>query len=130
MTDTADLRIPIVEEQAHVAKREIDTERVRVRTVVDTREELLTNTLAIEALEVERRPVDRAVDAAPAPRQEGDATIISLVEERLIVTKQLFVVEEVLVRRVATREPVSAAVTLRATRALVERDVVHPQEEH
>ena len=38
------------------------------------------------------------MDAVPPVRQEGDVTIISIVEERAVVTKQLFVVEEVVVR--------------------------------
>lgn len=123
-------RLPIVEEQAHVTKRQVATEHVRVRTVVDTHEHLLTDTLAVEALEVERRPVERAVSDAPAPRQEGDATIISLVEERLIVTRQLYVVEEVVVRRIASHEPVSVPLTLRATHAVVERKPVAQQEDN
>ena len=128
MSGPADLRIPIVEEQAHVAKRMVEGERVSVRTEVHTREELVTGTLTVEALDVERRPVERAVSAAPPPREEGDATIISIVEERLVVSKQLYVVEEVIVRRIASQEPVSAPVTLRAMRAVVEHDPAPHQE--
>ena len=69
MSGPADLRIPIVEEQAHVARRAVETGRVRVRTEVDLHEELVTATLAVEALEVERRPVERAVPTAPPPRR-------------------------------------------------------------
>lgn len=128
MTAPADVRIPIVEEQAHVAKRIVETEHVRVRTIVDTHEALVTDTLTVEALEVERRQVERPVPAAPAPRQEGDATVISIVEERLVITRQLYVIEEVVVRRIATQEPVSAPVTLRTMRAVVERDPAPHQE--
>lgn len=130
MNDTTGLRMPIVAEEVHVARRSVETERVRVRTVVDTREQLVTDTRAVEAIEVERRPVERAVTEAPPPRQEGDATVISLVEERLVVTRQLYVVEEVIVRRVASSEPISVPVTLRTMRAVVERDPLHQQEEH
>lgn len=128
MTEPADLHILIVEEQAHVAKRAVAKERVRVRTEIDTREELVTDTVIVEALDIERRPVERLVPAPPPPRQEGDATIISIVEERLVVTKHLYVVEEVIVRRVASQEPVCAPVTLRAMRAVVERDFAPQQE--
>ncbi len=122
-------RIPIVEEQLHVAKRRVDRERVRVRTAVDTRDVLVNDTLDVEALEIERRPVDRAVEAAPAPREEADTLVISIVEERLV--KQLFVVEEIVVRRVHTAEPITATVPLRRMRATVERDdLSHQQEDH
>lgn len=128
MSETDELRLPVVEEEVSVGRREIATDHVRVRTIVDDSEQLVSDTLRIEALEIERRPVERAVPAAPAPREEGDATIISLVEERLVVTRQLYVVEEVVVRRVTTREPVSVPVTLRTMRAVVERDPVQQQE--
>ena len=52
-----------------------------------------------------------------------------LVEERLVVTRQLFGIEEVIVRRVASHEPVSVPVTLRTMRAVVERDPVQQQED-
>ncbi len=124
MSDRRDQRIPIVEERPVVAKREVPVERVRVRTAVDTREALVEGNLQLEALEVERRPAERPVDAVPPPREEGDATIISIVEERAVVTKQLFVVEELVIRRRATAEPFSVPVTLRRTRAEVERVAV------
>lgn len=119
-----DVVIPIVEESLHVTKRAVPTDLVRVRTVTDTREELVSDTLQHEALHVERRAVDRQVDAPPPPREEGDSTIISLVEERLLVTRALFVVEEVVIRRTAHTEHVEVPVTLRTTRAVVEHTPV------
>lgn len=122
-----DVRIPIIEEEAHVTKRAVPTERVRVRTVVDTDDRVIEDTLRYEALHVERRAVERQVDAAPPPREEGDTTIISLVEERLVVQRMLFVVEEVVIRRSSTAEHVEFPVTLRSTRAVV--DDVTPNEQ-
>lgn len=127
--------IPLVAELAHIGKRQIETDRVRVRTRVETVDTQLQDQVAHQALSVERRPVERAVDVAPPPREEGDATIISLVEERLVVSRQLFVVEEVVMRRTTAYEPVTMPVQLRRMRA----DVEHPdpqtpfssqQEEH
>lgn len=127
----ADTVIPIVEETAHLTKRRVDTDRVRVRTVVDTRDELVADTLHYDTLDVERRATERQVDAPPPPREEGDTTIISLVEERLIVSRALFVVEEVVVRRTARTERMEVPVTLRSTRAVVDRDpVTHQQEDY
>ena len=109
-----------------IAKRERPSERVRVRTSGETRDALVTDELRIKALEIERRPVERPVPAAPPPRQEGDATIISIVEERSVITKQLFVVEEVIVRRQTARQTFSVPVQLRRTRADVERATTEP----
>ncbi len=50
-----------------------------------------------------------------------DVTIISIVEERLIVERQLVVVEEIRLHRHATTESVEVPVTLRKQRAVVER---------
>lgn len=122
-----ELRVPIVAEEARIARRQVETGRVRVRTEVDTREEIVAATLASERLHVERRAVEREVAAAPPPREEGDRTILSVVEERLVVTTKLFVVEEVVIRRVAETMQVEVPVTLRATRAIVDEQV--PQQE-
>ncbi|HEX8556025.1 MAG TPA: YsnF/AvaK domain-containing protein [Sphingomonas sp.] len=122
--------IPIIEENLHLSKRRVETDRVRVRTVVDTREELVADTLQYETLDVERRTVERQVDAPPPPREEGDTTIISLVEERLVVSRALFVVEEVIIRRTAQSERMEVPVTLRTTRAVVDHQpITHQQEE-
>ena len=129
MNDGADLRIPIVEEEAVVSKRAVPVERVRVQTAVETRDTIVADELRTEALEIERRPVERPVAAPPPVREEGDATIISIVEERAVVTKQLFVVEELVVRRRAAAEPFSIPVTLRRTTAHVERQPISPQQE-
>jgi stress response protein YsnF len=53
---------------------------------------------------VERMPVGRFVEAAPAIRQESDTTVYPVVVEVLVVEKRLRLVEEVRVtRRQATR---------------------------
>jgi stress response protein YsnF len=122
--------VPIVEERAVISKREIPVERVRVRTAVEAREELVSGDLRTEALEIERRPVERPVSEAPAVREEGDATIISIVEERAVITKQLFVVEELVVRRRATAERFDIPVSLRRTTARVEHEALSDQQEN
>lgn len=131
MSDTTEQRIPTVEERLVIGKREAPVERVRVRTAVETREELAEGELRIEALDIERRAVERPVDVAPPVREEGDATIVSIVEERAVITRQLVVVEELVIRRRAMAEPFAVPVTLRRTTASVERVALsHPQEDH
>lgn len=113
--------IPIVEEQATVHKRKTLAEGVRVRTVVHEDEEVIDEPLADESVEVERVLLDRWVDGPVPVRQEGDTTIITLVEEVVVVEKRLRAREEVrITRRHSTRhEP--QTVTLRREEAVIER---------
>ncbi|HEU4519377.1 MAG TPA: YsnF/AvaK domain-containing protein [Microvirga sp.] len=114
-------RIALVEEEARIDKREVVTGRVRIRTRVEEAEETVRGTLDEEVVEVERVPVDRIVDAAPAVRQDGDVTIIPVMEEVLVVEKRLVLKEELHVRRRRTQESVEVPVTLRRERVEVER---------
>lgn len=115
-------RMPVVEEEARVEKRLVAAGRVHVRTHVEERREVLREQLIGEALDVTNVAIEREVQAAPPPRQEGDVTIVSLVEERMVVTRKLFVVEELHIRRTTHLDEVSVPVTLRAMRAVVEED--------
>ena len=114
-------RIALVEEEARIDKREVVTGRVRIRTRVEEAEETVRGTLDEEVVEVERVPVDRIVEAAPAVRQDGDVTIIPVMEEVLVVEKRLVLKEELHVRRRRTQESVEVPVTLRRERVEVER---------
>jgi uncharacterized protein (TIGR02271 family) len=115
-------RIPIVEEQATIAKRAVEGGRVRVHVGVEEREQMLRETLSHEEVEVERVPVDREVSAMPAIREEGDVTIVPVVEEILVVERRLRLKEELHIRKVRRTEEVEVPVTVRATRATVERE--------
>jgi len=121
-TDKSDtLVIPIVEEEARIAKRQVASGRVIVKTTVDTEERILKEMLSLETVEVERIPVNRVVDTIPQIRTDGDVTIIPVFEERLVIEKQLVLVEEVRIRRTASVENVEVPITLRKERAAVER---------
>lgn len=124
MTDADDQKItvPIIEEVATVSKRTVESGHVRVRTVVEESTHDIAAQLAREDIQIERPVVEREVSAAPAPYHEGDLLIIPIVEERAIVETRLFVIEEVVVRRVARFEDVQVPTTLRKMRAVVERD--------
>ena len=113
--------IPLVEEVASVAKREVVTGRVRVRTVTDTVEELARTDIRHESVEVTRVPVGRIVETAPEIRTEGDVTVLPVVEEELVVMKRLVLREELHIRRRVETETVEVPVTLRKQRAEVER---------
>jgi len=116
-----DLRIPIVEEEARVVKRATDIERVTVRVATEEEQVFLRDELRHEQVEVSRVPVDREVAEAPAVRTEGDLTIVPVLEERLVVEKRLFLVEELHLRRRTVTEEVELPTTVRRTRVDVER---------
>jgi stress response protein YsnF len=113
--------IPVVEEQAVVLKHKKLTEGVRVRTVVHEDDEVVNELLTTEEVEVERTTLDRWVDAAVPIRQEGETTIITLVEEVVVVEKRLRATEELRITKQKSirREP--QRVTLRREDVVVER---------
>ncbi|HYF54882.1 MAG TPA: YsnF/AvaK domain-containing protein [Salinarimonas sp.] len=115
-------RIPIVEEEARIEKRVVEGGRVRVHTSVEERQQVLRETLAHEEVSVERVPIDREVSAMPDIREEGDVTVIPVVEEILVVERRLRLKEEIRIRKTRRTEAVEVPVTVRATRATVERE--------
>ena len=114
--------VPIVEESLEVGKRQVETGRVRVRTSVETHQELAEAELERSDVQVERVRIGRVVDSAPRVREEGDKLIIPVTEERLVITKELVLVEELHLRRQVTVEQFEQPVDLRRTRAVVERE--------
>ena len=114
--------IPLTTEELVVGTRERATGKVRVRTVVETQEAWVDELLAREEVEIERRPIGRLVDEAPAVRQEGDLVIVPVLEEVLVVEKRLRLAEEIVLRRVRREERRREPVVLRRGRAVVERE--------
>jgi uncharacterized protein (TIGR02271 family) len=113
--------IPLVEETVRIQKENVVTGHVRVRTVTEATDHVVAQDLDAENVEITRVRVDREVAEAPAIRQEGDVTIISLVEEIIVVTKRLVVTEEVHIRRIKSTERIETSVNLRKQHAVVER---------
>jgi len=99
MRDIKPAVIPVIQEQATVSKRVVETGKVRIAKQVREYEEIVDVPNIQEEVKVERVPINKMVDAAPDVRTEGDVTIIPVVEERYVVEKRLFVVEELHVRK-------------------------------
>jgi stress response protein YsnF len=123
-----ELRIPIIEEEARVVKRATDVERVTVNIASEEEQVFLRDELRHEQVEVVRVPVGREVAEAPPVRTEGDLTIVPVLEERLVVGKRLFLVEELHLRRTVVTESVELPTTLRRTRVDVERQTINNEE--
>jgi uncharacterized protein (TIGR02271 family) len=113
--------IPLVEERVSVAKRQVESGRLRVRISVEEREEQVPVTLAHDEVEVERVPKNVPLAELPSVRLEGNTTIIPVVEEVVVVEKRLVLVEEIHVRRRTATSDEAIPVRLRAEQAAVER---------
>jgi uncharacterized protein (TIGR02271 family) len=121
--------VPVVEETAVVRKERVVTETVHLHKRVHEDEEILDVPVQTEAIEVERVPVGRWIDAPADVRHEGDTTVYPVVEEVLVVEKRLRLVEEVRVTRRQTTRRVQERVGLRREEVVVERDAAAPSGE-
>jgi uncharacterized protein (TIGR02271 family) len=116
-----DDKLQLFAEELSVSKEMLETGRVRVSTHTHEREAFVDENLAHEHVEIDRIPVGRRVDAIPSVRQEGDTTIVPVVEEVLVVERHLVLKEEVHIKRVRTTERHQEKVTLRHQEAVVTR---------
>lgn len=97
-SDDAGVTIPVLQEELQVTARTVDTGcGVRVHKTVSTSPHTVEQVLAHDEFEVRHVPVGRVVapDEAPATRQEGDTTIIPVLEEVLVLEKRVRIREEI-----------------------------------
>ena len=120
-TDLDDLTLQVAEERLDVTKRRVTTGVVRVSTTTEAVEHVAEVELEHRRVEVTHVPVDRIVEEVPLTRTEGDVTIVPVIEERFVVVKQIYLREELHIRRVVERETVAEPVTLRRQRVTVSR---------
>jgi len=113
--------IPVLQEEVQVDKRKVETAKVRIKTTVEERQETIDLPLLHEEVEVRRVPINRPVDGPVAMRQEGDTLIVPLLEEVLVVQKQLLLKEEVHISKKRTDQHHPEQVTLRSEQVSVER---------
>jgi uncharacterized protein (TIGR02271 family) len=112
-------------EDLTVAKLEVADDIVRVRTVTREHETFVDETLNHERVQIERVPIGRQVEAIPPVRQEGDTTILSVVEETLVIERRLILTEEVHIRRLHVSERHQETVALRKQEAVITRIEPH-----
>jgi uncharacterized protein (TIGR02271 family) len=120
-TPGRDQTIELAEEELRVGKREVERGRVVVRTRVEERDEIAEAALRQEDVTVERIPVGRPVEAAPQVREEDGVLIVPVLEERLVVTTELVLKEEIRITKKSRTEMVREPVRLRSERVEVER---------
>lgn len=112
--------IPLMAEEVLVSKRQVETGRVQVKKIVHETQELVDVPLLREKVEITRVPLNRPVDSPVPVRYDGDTMIISVLEEVLVIQKQLLLKEEIHItsKRLAYHQP--EQVTLRREELLVE----------
>lgn len=125
-SDGGDAVIPLHDESVTVGKQRVERSRVRVTTRVSEREQIVREALEHEEATVTRVPIDREIDAHPGIRQEGDVTVIPLVEEVLVVERRLVLREELHIRKNRRTVEIEQPVTLRSEDAVVERVTAPP----
>ena len=114
-----EVTVQLHEEELSVSRRKVETSTVRVATVTRSHDCLVDEELVREHVEVEHVPIGRFVESAPPVREEGDLTILSVVEE--VVVRRLLLREEVHIRRIRTTEHLLETVTLRKQEAIITR---------
>ncbi|MBY0135070.1 YsnF/AvaK domain-containing protein [Paracoccus yeei] len=113
--------IPVVEERIRIGKRETGHGRVRVRAY--TVEEPVNESVELreERVEIERRPVDRALTGTEAAFQ--DRTIeAEEYREEAVVQKEARVVEEIGLRKTSDTHTETISDTVRRTEVEIDKD--------
>ena len=122
ITTSADkLIVPLHAEEVSVTRRQVAGDTVRVATVTRQHEQLVNEVLTHERVEIERVPIGRVVDQVPPVREEGDTTIMSVVEEVVVLERRLILKEEVRIKRVRMTENHRETVMLREQDAVITR---------
>ena len=113
--------VPVLAEELEVHTRVVETGKVRLTKVVHEREVQVDEPLWREEVEVTRVPIQRVVDGPVPMREEHGTTILSVVEEVLVVEKRWMLREEIHIRtqRIETHQP--QRMTLRSEDVQVER---------
>jgi len=114
-------KIPVVQEELHVGKREVSRGGVRVMSRVSERPVEEKVSLREERVHVERRPVDRPVTPADAAAFRERTIEATETAEEAVVAKNARVVEEVVVSKDATQRTETVRDTVRRTDVDVQR---------
>jgi stress response protein YsnF len=115
--------VPVLAEELSVTKEAVETGRVRLSVVTHTRDELVDELLTDETAEIEHVAIGKPVDSIPEVRQEGDITIVPVVEEEIVVQRRLMLKEEIRIRRVRTTRRHQERVILHRQEAAISRTV-------
>ncbi|MBV8795247.1 MAG: DUF2382 domain-containing protein [Hyphomicrobiales bacterium] len=114
--------VPLLEERLEVKKRMVTSGKIRVVTHTETVEEVAHVILDGEEADVQTVELDQpVVGPVPQVRTEDGVIIVPVLEEVLVVEKQLVLKREIRITKRRTSETVEIPVSLRKQRLKVER---------
>ncbi len=116
-----DLRIPLHVEEVSVSRREVEKANVEIALITGTHGQLIDEELTHVSGRDRTYPIGRTIDVVPPITEEGDTTIIPVVEEIVVVERQFVLKEEIHIRRVTTKERHQETVMLRKQEAVITR---------
>ena len=111
--DTGESVLRLHAENVTVSRRTGAGDTLRVGTITRRRDHHIDESLSHVRVEVERVLIGRPVAAVPPTREEGDTTILSVVEESIVTERRLILKEEVHIRRVHVAERHQETVVVR-----------------
>lgn len=120
--DQGETRIPVVEEDVQVGKRQVERGGVRVQTRVEEQPVEKQVRLRDEEVHVERRPVNRPAEQGDLNAFEEREFEVTETDEEPVVQKQARVVEEVVVKKDARERTETVRDTVRKTRVDVDQN--------
>jgi uncharacterized protein (TIGR02271 family) len=122
--ESVQMSFPVMEEQLQVEKRLVETGRgIRIHKTIEERQQMIDEPLMRDELSVEHVAVGQIVPEGQVPemRYEGETLVVPVLEEVIVVQKQLLLKEEVRItrRRQEVHEPQQVA--LRSEHIRIER---------
>jgi uncharacterized protein (TIGR02271 family) len=116
-------RIPVIDEQLRVGKREVERGGTRVRSYVEERPVSESVNLREEHVSIERRPVDRPISSADIDSKDllQDRVVeVREMAEEAVVSKEARVTEEVVVQKTTQQHNEQVQDTVRHTNVEIE----------
>lgn len=117
----APLVIPLARERLKIGRRRVDVARVLIRTTTQIDPVVVDELLKKDDVRIQRTPVGRFIDRPAAPRYDRDVLVIPVMEEVVVVTKRLRLVEEVRIHRGVVSRRHRETVPLRRQRVEIDR---------
>jgi stress response protein YsnF len=111
--DTGGPILQLHAEDVTLSRQVVPGDTLRIETITHERDHHVDESLSRVHVEVERVAIGTPVAAMPPIREEGDTTILSIVEEVIVVERRLILKEEIRIRRVYVAERHQETVVVR-----------------
>ncbi len=126
-SEQGETKIPVVEEEIRVGKRQVAGGGVRVHTHVEEEPVEEQVRLREESVKVDRRPVNRPAEASELEAFQERDFEVSAVKEEAVVDKQARIVEEVVINKKVDEHTETIHDTVRHTEVDVEQTTGQPR---